>query len=106
MSATMMSSTKAMRMHPAMQMAMRGLMITGVTIGVTALGVFAGMFLMSPAIAPQQRMLVLGSVMGLLLLAAAGVWVRGEWAARRVKRVRMRPSTCAQWRDRLPTEAR
>lgn len=88
MSATMMASTKMTRMNPTMQMLLKGLMITGMTIGVTALGMVAGMFLMSPAIAPQQRMLVLGSVMGLLLLAAAGVWARGAWATRRVKRVR------------------
>lgn len=88
MSAATMSPTKPTRMNATVQMLMKGLMITGVTIGVTALGVAAGMFVMSSAIAPQQRMLVLGSAMGLLLLAAAGVWARGEWAARRVKRVR------------------
>jgi len=76
------------RLRAAGRVALRGVALAALTVGVTALGVVGGMFLMSPAVAPQQRLLVLGSVLGLLLFAAAGVWARGAWAVRRVTRAR------------------
>ncbi len=64
------------------------LKIAALMIGVTAVGLVAGAWLMSPAISPRQRMLSAGAVIGTLLLGAFASWMRGLMIDRRNKRSR------------------
>jgi hypothetical protein len=62
-------------------------------VGVTGVGVVGGAWLMSPALSSQQRLVVAGGVISALVLAAIGVWLRGESATpRRAPRAVMSPT--------------
>jgi hypothetical protein len=64
------------------------LKITALLVGVTAFGLFAGAWLMSPALSPRQRLLAAGGVIGTLVVAAVGAWLRGVLMNRRTRRTR------------------
>lgn len=71
-----------------MKTLLQTLKVTALLVGVTAFGLVAGAWLMSPAISPRQRVLSAGAVIGVLVLAAAGAWLRGVWIAQRARRTR------------------
>lgn len=75
-------------MNKGMQALMQSLKIAGLLIGVTAIGLFAGAWLMSPAISPRQRLLAAGGVIGSLVFAALASWLRGVMLDRRARRTR------------------
>ncbi len=70
-------------MKTAVKTTMQILTYTALFIGVTGVGVAGGAWLMSPALSSSQRLLVGGGVIGTLVLAALGLWLRGVLAARR-----------------------
>lgn len=64
------------------------LKIAALMIGVTAVGLVAGAWLMSPAISPRQRLLAAGGLIGTLLVGAFASWMRGMMIDRRNRRSR------------------
>lgn len=71
-----------------MKALVQSLKIAALLIGVTALGLVGGAWLMSPAISPRQRVLAAVGVMGTLVLAALASWLRGVMIDRRARRTR------------------